>query len=150
MNNNFENIIKEKTDDQLTEIFLNANDYQADFIKIVEKELIKRKIPLESLYSIRAKKDEISDARMEIGNQGNKLLIIFSFLASLFGYANPLGGILGIAAGYQYAYSKHKNANGVEFYYYNESTRKYGRWILIVACSVLCLTLIYKIRQADI
>lgn len=139
MNNNFENLINEKTDDQLSEIYLNANDYQPDFIESVEEELVKRKIPLESLTYIRTKKEEITDERMAIGNQGNQFVIIFSFVASFF------GGLWGILAGYHYAYSKHKNVKGTEFFYYNESTRKYGRWMLAVGCFALCLTLLSKI-----
>lgn len=139
MTQDFETQIKEKTDNQLSEIYLNANDYQPEFIKLVELELVKRKIPLDSLTFIREKKDDISDETLEIGKQGNQFWIIAAFLLSLF------GGLWGIVAGYQYAYSKHKNAKGIEYYYYNESTRKYGRWMLIVGCSVLGLAILSKI-----
>lgn len=135
----FETQIKEKTDNQLSEIYLNANDYQPEFIKLIKLELGKRKIPLDSLAFIKEKKDEISDESMAIGKQGNQFWIIVAFFASLF------GGLWGIVAGYQYAYSKHKNAKGIEFYYYNESTRKYGRWMLIVGCSILGLAILSKI-----
>jgi hypothetical protein len=139
MTQDFETQIKEKTDNLLSEIYFNANDYQPEFIRLVELELVHRKIPLDSLTFIREKKDEISDESLEIGKQGSEGWIIVAFLASLF------GGFWGIVAGYQYAYSKHKNAKGDEYFYYNESTRRYGRWMLIVGCSVLGLSIISKI-----
>lgn len=98
-----------------------------------------RKIPLDSLSFIREKKDEISDESLELGKQGSQSWIIAAFILSLF------GGLWGIIVGYQYAYSKHKNAKGNEFYYYNKSTRKYGRWMLIIGCSVLGLSILSKI-----
>lgn len=139
MTQSFETLIKEKTDNQLSEIYLNANDYQPEFIKLVELELVQRKIPLDSLKFIREKKEEISDESLELGKQGNQGWIIAAFLLSL------VGGLWGIVAGYQYAFSKHKNAKGDEFYYYNESTRKYGRWMLIIGGSVLGLSILSKI-----
>jgi hypothetical protein len=141
MTQDFETQIKEKTDNQLSEIYLNANDYQPEFIKLVELELLNRNIPIDSLNFIKAKKEAISDETLAIGVQGNHYWIMTSFLACLF------GGIVGIAAGYIYAYSKHKNANDVEFYYYNESTRKYGKWMLFVGCSILGLILLSKIVE---
>ena len=136
---NFETQIKGKTDNQLSEIYLNPNDYQPEFIKLVELELVHRKIPLDSLTFIRDRKDEISDESLELGKQGSQGWIVAAFIMSLF------GGLWGIVAGYQYAYSKHKNSKGNEFYYYNESTRKYGRWMLIIGCSVLGLSILSKI-----
>jgi hypothetical protein len=139
MTQDFETRIREKTDNQLSEVYLNANDYQPEFIKLVELELVKRKIPLDSLIFIREKKDEISDETLDIGKQGDQFWIVAAFLLSLF------GGLWGIVAGYQYAYSKQKNAKGIEYFYYNESTRKYGRWILIVGGGVLGLAILSKI-----
>lgn len=135
----FEIQIKEKTDNQLSDIYLNSNDYQPEFIKLVELEILNRNIPIDSLNFIKVKKEAISDKTLAIGVQGNHYWIMASFLACLF------GGIVGILAGYIYAYSKHKNANYVEFYYYNESTRKYGKWMLCVGCSILGLILISKL-----
>lgn len=106
---------------------------------MVELELVHRKIPLDSLAFIREKKDEISDESLELGKQGSQSWIIAAFILSLF------GGLWGIILGYPYAYSKHKNAKGNEFYYYNKSTRKYGRWMLIIGCSVLGLSILSKI-----
>jgi hypothetical protein len=142
MTEDLENQIKEKTDNQLSEIYLNANNYLPEFIELVELELVKRKIPLASLSFIRKNKEEISDENLAIGKQGNQVWIVAAFLMSLF------GGLGGIIAGYQYAYSKHRNAKGIEYYFYNESTRKYGRWMLIIGCSVSGLILLKIILNA--
>ena len=136
MTQDFETQIREKTDNQLSEIYLHANDYQPEFIKLVELELVKRKIPLDFFTFIREKKDEISDETLAIGKQGSQFWIVAAFLLSL------LVGLWGIVAGYQYAYSKKKNAKGIEYFYYNESTRKYGRWMLIVGGVKVFLTLV--------
>lgn len=136
----FENQIKEKTDNELAEIFLNAHDYQPEFIKLVELELVERKIPLDLMSFLRKKKDDISDETLKIGKQGNQFLIIVAFLLSVY------GGVWGFVAGYHYAYSKHKSANGTQYYYYyNESTRKYGRLMIIVGCSFFVLYIFSKI-----
>ena len=62
----FETQIKEKTDNQLSEIYLNANDYQPEFVKLVELELLNRKIPIDSLNFIKAKKEEISEKTIKL------------------------------------------------------------------------------------
>ena len=134
MKNNFESQVEEKTDDELVELFLNASDYQSDFIKQVEAQIVKRNIPLNSLKSIKEQKDSLEENKIEIGKQGSQFWLVFYLMGSLFTY-----GILGIVGGYQYTYSKHTNTDGDEFFVYNDSTRKYGKWISIIGGVILGL-----------
>lgn len=133
--NDFETIIKAKSDEELTDIFINPSDYQIEFIELVQQELVNRKIPIEALLKLQKEQSKIDDEVLEMGEQGSQFWIVFAFIASIF------WGIYGIFAGYNYAYSKRKTKNGKEYYVYNESTRKYGKWMLIVSSTILGLAL---------
>jgi hypothetical protein len=119
----FREIIKEKSDAELTDIFIKNTGYQEAFMNQVEEELISRKIPIESLQKFRSEQDTIDVSKLEKGEQGSQVWIVLGFLASI------AGGLWGIFAGYNYAYSKHR-FKGEQYYIYNESTRKYGRIML--------------------
>jgi len=119
----FREIIKEKSDAELTDIFIKNTGYQEAFMNQVEEELISRKIPIESLQKFRSEQDTIDISKLEKGEQGSQVWIVLGFLASI------AGGLWGIFAGYNYAYSKHR-FKGEQYYFYNESTRKYGRIML--------------------
>jgi hypothetical protein len=133
-----ENRVKAKTDDKLIDIYLNAKDYQPEFIKLVEQELAYRKIPLATLQIIKDKKVEFSDETLARGIQGDRRYMVVCYIAAV------LGGLISIVAGYVYAYSKHKNSKGEEIFVYNESTRKDGRQMLVIGSFVLALTLFFK------
>jgi hypothetical protein len=119
----FREIIKAKSDAELTDIFIKNTGFQEAFMNQVEEELIARKIPVESLQKFRSEQDTIDVSKFEQGEQGSQVWIVLGFLFSL------VGGLWGIFAGYNYAYSKHR-FKGKQYYFYNESTRKYGRIML--------------------
>jgi hypothetical protein len=127
----FQTLINDKSDNELCDVFLNSSKYQPEFIELVEKELLKRKIPLESLKYINEKNEVVKDETLQLGKQGNQFWMIAAFILSIF------GGIWPLFAGYNYAFSKHKNTKGVEYFVYNKSTRKKGEWMLIIGGTVL-------------
>ncbi len=127
----FKSLAKQKTNDELVEIYSKSMDYQPDFIKIIEDELTERNIPIAPLKKVRADAYEVSDKKIHAGEQGSTLYIAICFLLAI------LGGIISIIAGYIYAYSKRKDSKGESFYYYNEQTRKYGKWMLLVGAIML-------------
>lgn len=131
---NFEKIIKEKSDSELTDIFIKNSGYQEEFMIEVQEELIYRNIPLDSLIKFRGEQNKIDDIILEQGEQGSQFWIIAAFIGSIF------GGIWAIFAGYSYAYSKHKEKEK-EYFVYNDSTRKYGRIMLIIGCVIFTLAL---------
>lgn len=130
---NFKSQVKQKTNDELIDIYVNSLDYQPDFVKFVKEELTERNIPIETLKKISADAYEISDKKIQEGKQGSTLYIALCFLFAI------LGGIISIIAGYIYAYSTRKDSKGKTFYYYNEQTRKYGKWMLLVGIIMLLL-----------
>jgi len=136
--NDFNKVITSKSDDELIKIYVNTTDYQPEFIALVEAEIITRKIPLNSLNSLRNQKEIIDEQKIDVGKQGSQFWMVFAFIASL------VGGIWGIVAGYQYAYSKHKNSDGDEFFVYNETTRNYGKGMLITGCVMLFIQVILR------
>jgi len=135
----FEEVVKSKTNEELVDIYVNAADYQPEFLALAEAEVVKRNIPLESLKSIREQKESIDERILEIGEQGNVFWILLGFLASL------AGGAVGIIVGYNFAYSKRENLKGEEIFYYNETTRKYGRWMLTFGCLILSLSFLGRV-----
>lgn len=122
----FKSIISTKTDDELTDILLNSQDYQEEFIKEVENELTQRKIPVESIKNISRQAAEISNDTIRLGEQGNPIWITILFISAL------LGGLIPIIGGCIYCFSKRRTTSGEEVYTYNEQTRKYGKWMTII------------------
>jgi hypothetical protein len=131
--NNFETIIKEKSNSELSDIYIKNRGYQEEFMKLVEVELTNRNVPVDSLLKFREEQAIIDDSKLQLGEQGSQFWITAAFIGAI------LGGIWAIFAGYSYAYSKHKSKNGKEYFVYNESTRKYGRIMLTVGCIIFGL-----------
>jgi hypothetical protein len=132
----FEKRIQEKTDKELADIYIHAEDYQPEFVSLVEKHLAARKIPLESLNILKEKNDALEDEKLNTGKPGNKFLIVLFFVTCL------IGSIIGILAGYHYTFSKQRNSKGEEIYVYNEKTRIYGKFMLAIGGIVLGLSLL--------
>jgi hypothetical protein len=135
----FEEQIAKKTDSELTDIYIEYFKYQKEFVDLVEEELRKRSLPIDSIIELRKRNEKIIDETLTQGEQGSPVWITIGFFLSL------LGGILAIFLGYSYAYSKKKNSNGESFYVYNESTRKYGRIMFILGLFMLVLGLFFNI-----
>ena len=138
----FEKLIKEKTNEELIDIFVNSEQYQATFICLVEAEILKREIPISPLKEIKKKSEDVSDSKLGIGEQGNPLWVGLCFLSALF------GGVIAIVAGYVYYTAKTQNSKGEELYCYNDRTRQYGKLMMIVGSIVLFATLYYYIEIA--
>lgn len=134
----FREIIREKSNEELTDIFIKNTGYQEAFMEQLQEELIARNIPIDSLLKLRGEQNTIDETRLDQGDQGSQVWIVVGFIASVF------GGLWGIFAGYNYAYSKH-TVKGKQYFVYNESTRKYGRIMLAVGCTIFGLALLSRI-----
>ncbi|MEP6844722.1 MAG: hypothetical protein ABI861_01905 [Panacibacter sp.] len=55
----FTNQIKQKTDEELTEIFIHAKDYNPEFVQLAEQELSARNISLDTSKQIRVETNEV-------------------------------------------------------------------------------------------
>jgi hypothetical protein len=126
----FTHQIKQKTDKELTEIFINPKDYNPEFVRLAEEELQLRNINIDASKQIKEKKEEISIQQLQAGKNGSPFYIFICFILVLF------GGLLGIYAGYIYSQSKIMTSKG-EFYVYNEQTRQLGKIIMWFGIAVL-------------
>lgn len=140
MENNFNELVKKKTDKELIDIYLNPQDYQAEFVSFVIKEIANRKLPIDTLDEIRSKKDQVSDNELALGKKGNPLYLGLLAISAL------LGGLIAIVGGYIYAYSTVLDSSGDKLYVYDESTRKWGRIILGVGVVMFFVILVSKFK----
>lgn len=123
--------IKQKTDKELTEIFINIKDYNPEFVRLAVEELAARNINVDSSKQIRDKNKEINKEQLQKGKDGSPFYIFLCFVLALF------GGFLAIYAGYIYSQSKIKDAEGKEYYAYNEQTRQLGKIMMWLGIAVL-------------
>ena len=146
----FQKIIKEKSDAELTDIFIQNSGYQEEFMSQVQEELIARKVPMESLIKMRAEQNKIDDATLSHGVQGKQFWIATGFAVVFIGILESLllsgkisffAAIWPLTLGYTYAYSKTK-LKGKEYFVYNESTKKYGQIMLLIAVIILGVNLL--------
>lgn len=136
---NFTQQIKEKTSEELTEIFINAKEYNPDFVRLAELELNSRNINLDISKRIKEDNKQIMNEQLTEGKPGSPLYILFCFILALF------GGLIAIYAGYVYRKSKTKNNEGQEFYVYNEQTRELGEIMMWLGVAVFLFFLLRQI-----
>ena len=60
---------QKKTDQELTEIFINANDYNPDFLRLAEQELSIRNINLDASKQIREELKQVDKNQLKEGLQ---------------------------------------------------------------------------------
>ena len=135
----FTDQIKQKSDEELTEIFIHAKDYNPDFVRLAEDELSNRNINLDSSKQIREEVKEFDRKQLQEGKPGSPLYIFFCFVLAL------LGGIIAIYAGYIYSRSKIKTKDGDEFYVYNSQTRELGKMMMWLGFGVFIFLLLKKL-----
>lgn len=132
----FTDQIKQKTDKELTDIYINAKDYNPDFVKLAEEELQSRNINLVGSAKQREEVEQAVTEELKQGKDGNPLYIFLCFVLAL------LGGLLGIYAGYVYSQSKKTAANGESYYAYNKETRKLGKIMMAVGVGAILFILL--------
>lgn len=128
--------IQQKSDAELNDIFINAKNYNPDFIRLVEQELHKRDISLDTSIQVREEIQQIDDEQLAIGKQGSPLYMFICFVLAIF------GGLIAIYAGYIYSQSKTIGNNGQSFYVYNKQTRELGNIMMWIGIGVLVLVLL--------
>lgn len=134
----FNSQIKQKTNEELTEIFINPGNYNPEFATLAEKELVLRNVDLDLFKHKRQEVKQIAEKRFEKEKPGSPMYILICFILAVF------GGFIAIYAGYIYSQSKQKNSEGKEFYVYDAQTRQLGTIMMWVGIAVL-LYLLLKI-----
>jgi len=140
MHGNFREQVTGKSNEELLEIYKNSEDYQAEFVKSVSEELIKRNIDTEKIDLDKQHRRKFAIEQLEKGKEGEQIYIILGFISAF------LGGLIGIIMGYTYSQSKQSTNSGETYYTYNENTRKKGTLMMIVGFFVLVLSLIWKFQ----
>ena len=133
----FSDQIKQKTDKELTDIYINARDYNPDFVKLAEEELQARNINLNGSAKQKAIVDQTAIDQLKEGKDGNRFYIFICFILAIF------GGLLGIYAGYVYSQSKIKTDDGESYYAYNKETRQLGKIMMWVGVAAIFILLIW-------
>jgi hypothetical protein len=145
----FREIIKAKSDAELTDIFIKNSGYQESFMELVQEELVYRKIPIDSLEKFREEQNTIDVSKLEQGEQGNQFWIATGFLFLFSGAISVilfdgLGSVITViwplTLGYTYTNSKTKHKDKY-YHIYNESTKKYGRIMLTIGCVIFAIAL---------
>ena len=90
----FESVVKQKTDSELVDIYINSHDYQESFLICVENELINRKIPTSAITKVRHPEKEISDEKLRLGEQKNPIWMILCFVMAIFGVKMTIYGVI--------------------------------------------------------
>jgi hypothetical protein len=136
MNFDFSEQIKQKTNEELIEIFTHPKNYSPDFIALAENELVKRNVNIDNAKQERLKFEGENNQATYTEKSGSYLYIFICFLLAL------LGGLLGIYAGYIYSNSKIKDEHGIEYYVYDKQTRDLGKIIMWIGIAVLLFFLL--------
>jgi hypothetical protein len=134
---NFKEQLKDKTDQELIDIYLNQDGFQDNFVSAAIDELELRKINIGELQKEKELKEIRSLEKKFSGRPGNSTWIAISFISAF------LGGVIGIIAGYIYSQSK-KDGD----YVYDKQTRKYGTIMFIVGLFVFALSIAWRIDNS--
>jgi len=146
MENEFKEVMSERSDKELIKIVTNERDsYNPIAIKAAESEIDKRNIDTSKLQEIREnalKEKQLIDSKkdLEFCKQISRFWVYFGYVVLLF-----TGGIYGIIAGNKYLYSKRKTESGNDFFLYNKSSREEGKVMLIFGYIVLGIHIITRI-----
>jgi hypothetical protein len=132
---NFVDQIKQKSDEELTDNYINARDYNPEFVKLVEEEIKIRNINIDTSRQIKDNKEVVTKQKLQEGKDGSPLYILICFILAI------TGGFLGIYAGYIYSESKITDIDGEKFYVYNEQTRKKGKIMMWIGIGIVLLFL---------
>ncbi len=130
---NFEEQVAIKTEQELIDIYINQEEYQQSFVNAAVGEMAKRNISLDPYLEKRSQREKTIAETLERGVPGDPAFIVLTFISAF------LGGFLGIIGGFIYSQSKKDGR-----YFYNESTRKKGRIMLVTGIIVLIATLAWK------
>jgi hypothetical protein len=125
--------IKQKSDEELLEIFTQMDEYTEQKRELVLKEIKNRNLYTEQLQ----KKMEHYQSELYKGIEGSHIVAGYVFCV--------LGGIIGLAIALQYLNATIKTADGELIYKYNESTRQAGKGMLIVFAIVVVLLVIVNV-----
>lgn len=135
---NFQEHIINKSNKDLIEIYVNADNYQPEFVNQVYEELTKRGVSLDQYIAENEAKSHTLNLLLEQGRKGNEVYLILGFNSAF------LGGVIGIIAGYTFSQSKQDGPSGERFYTYDKQTRDKGRIMMTIGVFVFLIIMTWK------
>ena len=138
MENKFQTIVKEKSNEELLTMVYQFDEWDSEMLKAVELELQTRELLPDDITQ---RKKESIDKELEELTKGKEA----GLAGQIFGWLGVLG-IIGLIIGYNYAFSKSKSKyTGKEFYKYDEPSRENGRYIFYTSLIVFIIFFLYKL-----
>jgi hypothetical protein len=134
----FQEIVKNKSNEELLTMVYQFDKWSPEMLAVVEQELTQRNIlPTD----INARKQQLmaeEEARLSAGKEA-------SLAGQVVGWLFVFG-VLGIAIGYDYAFSKIKSKYSPKTYFkYNEGSRKTGRVLFYASIFISIVFLLARI-----
>ena len=141
MINNFQETVKNKSNDELLKIVYQFDQWSPEMLEAVEHELARRNI-LPTDISIRKQQSaEIEEEQLTKGKEPGLIGQIIGWLG-VFGF-------LGIFIGYHYAFSKVRSKyTDTQYFRYNETARKNGSYLFYISMCLSVIAIFYKIMTA--
>ena len=134
----FQEIVKNKTNDELLKMVYEFDKWSADMLTVVEQELTQRNMLPNDISARKQQLMAEEDAKLFVGRGASLAGQVVGWLL-VFGF-------LGIAIGYDYAFSKVKSKYAAKIYFkYNEESRKTGRVLFYASIFVSVVFILAKI-----
>ena len=138
MENRFESIVKEKTNEELLTTVYQFDQWDSEMLQAIEDELQNRQILPNDISERKQKIIDKDTADLEQGKEA-------SLAGQIFGWLGVLG-ILGLIIGYNYAFTKSKSKyTGKKYYKYDEPSRDTGTYIFYISLTIFVLYFFYKL-----
>ena len=138
----FSQAIQTKTNEELLKMVYGFDEWSPEMLSAVEAELSKRNLLPNDITLRRQQLIEVEEAELKEGRQAG-------FFGQIMGWLTVLG-LLGIAIGYHYAFSKvaSKYADK-EYFRYNEASRRNGTYLFYTSICLSAMTILYRLIIAD-
>jgi len=141
MTNNFQEIVENKSNDELLKIVYQFDEWSPEMLEAVEHELAIRNIlPTDIIV----KKQQLTEAEEEKLIKGKEASLIGQIIGWLAVFE-----FLGIFIGYYYSFSKERSKyTDKQYFRYNESSRKIGSYLFYSSMCLSVIAIFYKIMTA--
>ena len=138
--NQFENIVKSKSDEELLKMVYEFDLWKQDMLYAIENELTYRGILPTDINEVKQQKIEEEDIILTKGKEA-------SLLGQILGWLTVCG-VLGIYIGYNYTFSKVKSKyTNKEYFVYDEYSRKIGAYIFNTSLVVTTIIILYRFTR---
>jgi hypothetical protein len=139
--NSFNATAQQKSNEELLKMVYEFDEWNPEMLQAVEDELSKRNILPTDITTRKNKLIEAERKQLLEGKPAGPFGQIIGWL-TIFGF-------LGIAIGYNYAFTKVRSRyTNLEYYEYNEAARKNGRFLFFASITLSVLFTIFKVVTA--